>query len=1266
MSIAQMNQSKTADFRRIVERANGTIHKTKMILGFLTWFAITATIWLGLFAADNLLDLPTALRFPFAIAGLIITIGTFLKYVVGSFRTHQSDERVALMLEEQFDIEENVLINTMQFEDMGYSDKQKEFILATANAAKNGWSHVPLRQLWQPGRMAKWGTVFAMLLVLWIGYGIVAPNYLGNAFARYAFSFNDTPPAASALLTLTPNSDVTIAEYEDLEVTLDVSRFTDGEPLMVYPAVVSREGMGLVPNDRSKGDEVKMRPVVGSPNLYTYTFETVRRSFSFRVFVGGTYTRSVQVTVNAATRIVESVCKITPPAYVALEPREQSGPPYPVKCLPASELDVLIRLDKPVESLQWRWPGGVIPFQDAGKQTWKGSIKVGDTSGNYDLLAVVKGMDKPIVLSSGSVLLKTDKKPEVRFVDMEMNHAVVPGETLPLRFSGKDDYGMKDLHLTLRRAEVGSEPKAIQEWKFGAAPGKQGRIEKEIDLKIDATLFAPGSKYFLEVRGNDFCPTTDSGVSDAMLITVKNLSTNLATGNNSDLKDLYAALERAIVIQKRALEETSGLMVNLDNVWLDMNRTKREDKDIQAALDAYRKRILAQQISVGKTLLEGVMSAPDASLPLAVRMRDIAESACIEANHRAFAAGRKRLGAGKLKRVNGFGPDSFFKKEKIQNVRFRSRPARYIGIVIESTHGWSPKAVIEKLAVVGDEKSAFLEKKDWKLVSSTVPNMKTVFTAPVGMDSLPASFVIDMKTEQAVTGVACKGRKDEYLKGVAVYLTTDQPPKIAPIALDQKRVEGEFKHLKTVQERIYNQLLALKGSEFESLEKKKDAELAALLGEKGEEQGASVTKKIKKIKGKLEKWDEEYKANEALRKVLTSKASEDLSEDEAKELSDLSGKKDDLIADLKGVADDLAGEEWDPSKAEVELYEITLHNIQEKIDKAKVLDLMAKEPPKKKKEEMSKNMDSTGPQSSPKEVDTAQQAPNAGEGIEPGQSEDDEDSGGLEELGALPAKLPLNISELGKGLDEMPPPFPESGSELADHNSPAGSPVSDNLDSATAAGQMTDRTPNPMKKIKGRGNVGRAGQADGEMAADKAPAIPDNQAAMPPRLSNSVGQGAGAPDEGSIPPTGIGLGKHTGTPSEFGEVGKLPPDELDKLKELLGDADSKSRENTRGLLLALNAHNLPTTDLKKAIERLEQIKNGKQGIDVRQTLAEIKRHYALAEKAIAKAYEIRAQQLANGSYEAHDSNVIGVAVPAGFENMVSDYFKAVAEESNKK
>ena len=276
-----MSQAKALDFRQVVERANHSQRTSSVILGFLTWGAIVATTWLSLFALDNLLNLPSSLRFPFAIIGLVITVGCFFKYVVGTLRERSSDELVALKLEEQFGIKDNVLINTMQFEDMGYSDDQKAFINATADAATTGWNHVPLRELLQVGRLAKWSTAVVVLLVMWVAYSVLAPDYLKSAFNRYAFSFADVPPAAASMLVMTPAEDLTIAEYADLDISLDISEFAKGKELVIYPSIKYKEGVGVFDSQSAEGAEVKMRPVVGTPNLYQYTFETVRRSLLF-------------------------------------------------------------------------------------------------------------------------------------------------------------------------------------------------------------------------------------------------------------------------------------------------------------------------------------------------------------------------------------------------------------------------------------------------------------------------------------------------------------------------------------------------------------------------------------------------------------------------------------------------------------------------------------------------------------------------------------------------------------------------------------------------------------------------------------------------------------------------------------------------------------------------------------------------------------------------------------------------------------------------
>jgi hypothetical protein len=1267
-----MIQNKTLDFRTVVEGANRSMHRTSVILGFLTCFAIIAMMWLSLFALDNLLNLPTSLRFPLSIAGVIITIASFVKYALGALFERRSDEEVALMLEDQFGIEENVLINSMQFEDMGYSDKQKAFITATATAATTGWSHISLRELWQVVRVTKWAAAFVVLIGLWIAYTVIAPDYLNSAFNRYAFSFSDRPPAAASLLTITPSEDLTIAEYDSLEIDLDASRLIKGKELAIYPSIRYKEGVGILDSQSMVGGEVKMRPVVGNPNQYKYTFETVRRSFSFRIYVGSTYTHNVQVTVTPAAKIIESVVIITPPAYVAMPERTQSGPPTPVKCLPAATLDLRIKVDQAIESLRWEWPAGPIIFQDAGQQVWKASVDVGESGGNYDLVAKIKNMPEDITLSSGSVLLITDRKPEVRYVDTEMSHVVAPGATLPLKFEAKDDYGMKDMKLTFRRAQAGSQPEVLKDWAF-SSPGEGGLVEKSVRLKIDASQFELGNKYFLEVHGNDFCPGTDAGISDPLLLTVKTLDADLADGSESNLKDLYAVLERAIQLQKQALDGTEDLLANSDGVWLDLNRKRRDDKAIQGDLDKYHQRILGQQKGVQKTLLDGLKTVPDKGVAMAARMKSIADVEAVEANTRAFAAGRVRLDAGALKRANGYGPGSSFKRTATQVVRFKETPARYVGLVVYSTHNWSGKAWLDALAFVG-EKNAYLDSSSWKLVSSSVKDAQKALVVPKGqpatggvlLPSLPATFVFDMGTEQAVSGVACfgKGRGNEAApKGVSVYLSTAKAPAIGPMPLEQARVDGEFNHLRTVQQIIYNELLALKGAEFEALAKESELELADLLGE---EASASVDAALDDTEEKFKTWLEENEENEDLRNIIAVKAPEDLTEDDEKKLADLDLKKEELRRELMDMAADHAEYGWDfADKTDIETFEETMHNIQEAKEELE-LGAMAAKDRDKERGDMSRNMDNSKEQDGAMELESGQMFSQSGAMKEPGHMENPEDEGMVPDLGELPAQLPIQISELTKGLDELGEPIPESGSEIMDMKDPAGSPVSDNLDSASAAGQMTDETPNPMAKAKGRGNVGRAGQADGQMVADKAPAIPDNEVAMPSRVSDSQAEDGQIQDEDTASATSVGVGKGTGKTTDFEKSGKLPPDALNKLKELMGAAKDDSQENNHGLLLALNRHHLPTTDLKKALNQLEQVlRRDKQGVDVRQALVNAKRNLSAAQTSLAGAIERRALKQANGNNKAFDADTTSGTVPAGYETIVSSYFKAVAEESNK-
>ena len=215
---------------------------------------------------------------------------------------------------------------------------------------------------------------------------------------------------------------------------------------------------------------------------------------------------------------------------------------------------------------------------------------------------------------------------------------------------------------------------------------------------------------------------------------------------------------------------------------------------------------------------------------------------------------------------------------------------------------------------------------------------------------------------------------------------------------------------------------------------------------------------------------------------------------------------------------------------------------------------------------------------------------------------------------------------------------------------------------------MTEETPNPMAKSKGRSQTGRPGSADGSMVGDKMPPISDAQVAMPPRMADAAAeQGQIMDEDTSRGATAIGMGKGTGQAVNFEDIGRLPPDAYDKLERIMGALDDESKENNEGLMLALSKHHLPTTDLKVALDLLAQAKSAKQGIAARQMVNEAIEHMNAAQNSLAAAIERqrkeRAERKLSDAFAADTS--VGV-VPEGYDPIVEAYFTAVADESSKR
>ena len=1254
-----MKTATSSDFGRlgpVIGRANVTVFFTTVVLGFLTWFAITSGTWLTLFALDNLLKLPAALRFPLSIAGVMLTVWSLWKHAIGSIKNRLTNDQVALMLEKKYGIKENVLINAIQFEGMAYGERQKDFVQETAKAGSLGWKNIPVSELWQFGRMTVWGLVFAMLVSLCSLYVLKLPRYADNAFYRYLHSLSDVPPAGSVTLALTPDQDLTIAEHETLQITLAVGMFAEKDKLTAYPEIIYQEGVGSVGEQRGEGTTATMQPVVGKANVYTHVFENVRHSFSFRVFVRDTYTRSIQVTVSPAPGIAESRFTITPPAYVAQEPREEVGPPQSVKCLPNSKLGVEIKLDKAAEKLRWLWSAGEVDLQNTEGLKWQANIDVGAVAGTYDLDVKGKDLDRSVRIATGSVLLMTDRKPEVRFVGTAMSRTVVPGDRLALQIEAEDDYGTGAMEVTARPAYGGSLPVTVRDWKYGVAPGKRGKVNEKFELTIDASIFVPGRQYFLEGRADDFCPDTPCGVSEPLLITVKMIDDLKST--DTDVAKLYEALELAIRLQKEALDGTTNLISNIDNVWVDMNRAPRKDDDIQGLLNKYREAILPKQLKVREALLAGVKVATLQEKRMASRMKDISEVEAIEANNQVFASVRRPVGAGDLKPAvkNAFVTDG-----KTCLVRFESRKGRYAGLVVTSPQGWIDQTWIGNLSLLGADGKR-LDSAGWKVVSAIGgEGAQQALTANgwMAQGRLPYILIIDMGSERAVTGIMC-GQKDPLRapKDFQLYLSTDNPPSIVFNPPDKPRIQNELGPMQKIQEAIYNQLLALKGREAGEIAKKEDNEVKKALGEDALEQAPAVADKLADFRNKLKEWTGEHEKNVEKRKAIMDKPPQDFSDEDNKNLADLKLEKLKQANQLKDVVDDLA------DAAIMDFADPAQVKISDILRQANELKDMAALAAKSSPVDFSWNMDTLMTQKAKEIISMGPQWAVAGE--ERGTAESREDKGLPPKIPALPAELPLFIPELKKALGELKPDVEQAGMAMLDTVDPGGSPMDDKYSSMAATGKMGPRSIDPKKKATGRSSLGRSGQADGQMVANKAPAVKDDEVTMPNRMSNSPKEEGEVDDEGDQKATSVGLAKPGSKPTDFAQAGRLPPEELNKMRMFEGQT-KELRENIRNLMLALNRHNLPTTDLKRALERLEQLDAARKrgdGVGIRQVFDAAVSHVDNAGDAVASAMEVRQREQAENKQRREvDAGGRAESIPEGYEEIAKAYFKRLADES---
>jgi len=595
----------------------------RLVLGGLVWGTVCLGVWLVLCFMDNLLHFPPGLRLALVLGGMGLMIIEFWKNLLSPILQLEGLEGTALLLERKHNVPENMLINALCFESREFSSDEEPFAHRTIGTAISLMSTADLKKLWDKARIRKWLIAFLIIMLFWMIYGISQSHYVVNAFARFIRPLSDVPPAGAVVLKVIPDSDVTIAEADDLLVSVEVKGRGGDSTLRSYPEIVWQEGADYISTEKGKGKSTTMQAVVNREGVFNYTFSAVDRPFAFRVFAADTYSSSIKVTVNTVPRIKESQFHIASPAYTGAGKVSTLGPPEAVSGLADSQVVVDVKLDKQAEGLWWKAQDKTIEFKNIDK-VWRAETQL-KRAGSYQLEVKGPGSDRRIAIASGPILLQQDSVPEIEFVPgnagsdqtrfrrADQSLTVNPGERLKFDIQASDDFGIGRIYVTLAQMRANSPAETIEQWKYEGPPGRKEQVAETLRLSVDAGVFKPGSAYVLQAFCQDFSPMEHLGQSQPVTLQVKSLD-ELTISADDPYGDAFAALNKAIEAQQAALGVTENVLTNIDDV---INASRKEAENIKS-LQRHQGEMNQKQKLVGDYMTE----AWDASSPPRPRFVD--------------------------------------------------------------------------------------------------------------------------------------------------------------------------------------------------------------------------------------------------------------------------------------------------------------------------------------------------------------------------------------------------------------------------------------------------------------------------------------------------------------------------------------------------------------------------------------------------------------------------------------------------------------------
>lgn len=591
---------------------------SQAVLGSLGCVAPALGIALVLFLMDNLLGLPSALRFPLSSA-LVFFLGLGLvRRVILPLMKTLRPEQAALLMEQRLGRRDNLIINSFLFEKADLCEEERRFADRAISHSRETLDKEKIPPFWEQRRVTRFSVAFGLLLVAWTLYFLFAPRHAANAWVRFALPLGDVPPASNLILEISPADGVTVTEGDKLEVTVNIRSSDDRlAPPALTPVIVWREGAASLPSSLSAGEKAPMLLVPKSGRQHRFVFNQIRRPLVFRVWAGETCSPCVAVKVRRLPRILETSVRIAPPAYTGLKESVQPGPPAPLTVLVGSMVKTDVKLSEPVRSLILKAGGRERFFERVGPR-WHIEFPVSQNQ-PYELLVSDPALQRPAVVAQGEITVKPDVPPEVDFVADDRNRFVNPGEKLEIEIQAGDDFGLASLAVKCTRSDDPQSAKEIKSWSYMGPPGNPRPVRERWPFEVDPAIFQPGAAYILEAVARDFHSPVQQGVSKPLILRVRSLQ-DLSLPPGDPLEELFNLLKKTIASQAKANSQTENFHLYLADAVKSKSTRKHQKalterqgaakKDGDAALGACGRQPVAKKYEPTlKAIVAGEMPA---------------------------------------------------------------------------------------------------------------------------------------------------------------------------------------------------------------------------------------------------------------------------------------------------------------------------------------------------------------------------------------------------------------------------------------------------------------------------------------------------------------------------------------------------------------------------------------------------------------------------------------------------------------------------------